>query len=472
MAIRSEEPQTRRIVGRFRIIGLGLSFVALGGIAWVLIASGLAGPLLRLLSGREMRDFRPALFQSAPLRTSRGGSDRIYLVSTQSETQTQLSGRMRISDIRRNLLHVDLWAIDATSTTLAWRKRLRTYDDEDSSGIDLRSFAPLGVDGTTLWLTLDHAPVGISLADGDVVADGNDIDAKNPQLAGKRVNEAGYVAFGRHGLQITLDDGSQWRIDATDLSAAHRDTPLTQPDNVQDLASYAASGTNGFMTRGMPLETRWLGLLTNEEAETLSNPPVIPGRDPAERPGVLMQHLKANHVPGHLNHEAKPYRLWSARIQQVSAAPPDWPKDFPDNWGTRTEFSRYEVLPESPAFLRAGLLCEHREQCQPLWYRDPDSMLVLHPDKLGQSGRLHLTRVSGPHGLPTWSVALPFTDLVSVMRNDNADLVLLGTEPASVPGANEHDTDPHMKITRIAIADGSLSVLDLTAESFKALEEP
>ena len=461
---------------RKALAAMGVVLLILLGIAglWVVQQGGGAG-LRQVLTTGGFKQLQPALFQSAPLRTDQGGADRVYLLSTQSETITDPLGRRSANRIRRELLHVDLWAIDARTATLAWRKRLRTYEGAERSGRDpgsspgqaLRGFDLLGADGKILWLTID-GPLGVSLSDGSVVADGAHIDAKNPAMAGKRVDERGYIAFGRHGLQLTLNDASQWRIDASDLSAAPRDTDVRNPAGI--VAPAKSGSTSHFMTRALPIGERWLGVMTDQEAELYRNKPVIPGRDPNERPGVMQQFLEENHVPAPLlEPRPQPYRLWGARVQQVSAAPPDWPKQLPDRWGKRPKFSDYRVLPESPHFLRAGLLHEGLPQQggsqeQALWYRGPDSVLVLHSDKLGQQGRLQLTRVSGPLGKPVWNVALPMDQLRSVLRKDD-ELMLLGSEPAADKKSEEEG--PHLKAVRVDVPSGKTSVLDLTAESLR-----
>jgi hypothetical protein len=419
--------------------------------------------LLDLAVSGERRELEPALFQAAPLRTANGGRDLVYLVATQSETVYSRSRRPSRS-FRRDYLHVDLWAIDARDATVAWRARLRSYQGGERAGRVLTAYVLLGADGTTLWLDVE-GPLGVSLDDGRIIADGARIDERNPRLAGKRVNEPGYVAFGRNGLQLTLDDASQWRIDAADLSAAPRDTPVSDPARIVGPALRAT--TSAFQARALPIGGRWLGVLTDEEADHLRKPPVIPGRDPHERPGVMQRFLEENHVPAPLHEPLpRPYRLWGSRVEQVSAAPPDWPKDWPDNWGTRPRFSAWEVLPESPAFLRAGLLRAHRDSEVPFWYRDPDSVLVLHVDRLGEAGRLQLSRMAGPRGAKVWQASLPFTALASVMHRET-DLVLLGHEPATGAARSAADAITHHKLVRLDVASGKLHVLDLTAESLR-----
>ena len=453
---------------------LGLFLLLLVGVAglWTLREGG-REDVHQLLTTGEIRELQPALFPSAPLRTGQGGADRVYLLGVQSETVTQFSfGRRTSSRPRRDLLHVDLWAIDAGTGTLAWRKRLRTFEGETRTGLDpgsspgkaLRGFELLGADGKTLWLSVD-GPLGVSLANGSVVADGKRIDARNPAMAGRRVNEPGYIAFGRHGLQLTLDDASQWRIDASDLSAAPRDTPVRDPTGIVPPARRGNGSSSAFVTRALPLGERWLGVMTDKEADFYRGPPVIPGHGPDERPGAMQQFLEENHVPAPLNEPLpQQYRLWGARMVQVSAAPLDWPGELPDRWGQRPQFSDYQVLPESPQFLRAGLLRDGSEPEQALWYRQPDSVLVLHSDKLGRQGRLQLTRISGPDGKPVWSAALPMDQLHAVMRKDD-DLLLLGSEPPVATDEKSEEEGPHLKAVRVDAATGQTIVLDLTAQS-------
>jgi hypothetical protein len=190
-----------------------------------------------------------------------------------------------------------------------------------------------------------------------------------------------------------------------DLHAERRETaPRDRPDIV--MPAPKAAGTDRFQLRGIRLgETRWLGVLTDEEAKRLSSDPVVPGRDPNEPRGVMYDFLVTQHVPTDLNGAAPiPYRLWGAKIAQVSAAPRDWPKELPDRWARAISFSDYQALPEAPSFLRAGLLGDGRSQ-QAFWARDPDSVVVVYHDKLGPTGRVHVARVTGPAGKLAWTAA-------------------------------------------------------------------
>ena len=440
----------------------GLVFVVavVVGFAALLLHPPSRRVFIQLMHESQRRELQPALFQGAPLRSRNGGRDRVYLIGTQSEKVLTFSRRSPHLT-RRHYLHVDLWAVDADVNEVAWRKRLRSYEGRQREGRILTDFELLGVDGDTLWVNVE-GPLALSLPDGGLRADGARIDAVNPRLAGKRVGDRGYVAFGRNGLQLTLDDASQWRIDAHDLRAAPRDTPVRHPERI--VAPAQRHSTSAFQVRAMPIGDRWLGLLTDSEARHLSTPPRVPGRDPDERPGALQQHLESQHVPAPLHQPLpQPYRLWSARVERVSAAPREWPRDWPDNWGTRPHFSDYSVLPASPEFLRAGLLRPHSGSEMPFWFRQPDSVLVLHSAKLGEAGRLELARVAGPRGEVVWRSPLPLSELLSLMHADG-DLLLLGQEPVEHEGG---EVRTHAKLVRVDVARGDSRVLDLTLESLR-----
>jgi hypothetical protein len=459
----------------FRIIGVLLAILLLGFGALMISNFGDRGELWSALRRGEIRELSEAKLHGPPLRTSQGGADRIYLLTTQDETIAKVSLRGNRDNSTRRMMHVDLWAIDPATMKPAWCKRLATFENKQLEGFDLRRIDLLGADGKTLWLLIGE-PMAVSLVDGEKIADGAAIDKRNPRLAGKQVNQMGYVAFGRHGLQLTIDDSTQWRIDGQTLEAQPRDTPARDPKAIIAPAKLEPT-SHSFQVRSLPIPGRWLGVLTDREAEDLQKKPVIPGRDPDERPGVMQEFLEANHVPQDLTEEPQQYRLWGARVEQVSAGPADWPKELPNKWGTRPKFSDYKVLPEAPSFLTAGLLREFADNEQPLWYTEPDSVVVLHHDKLGEAGRLKLARVSGPVGKLVWDVPLGVADLQAVMRDRRIDLVLLGTEPVAVardakpgPGMDpdaQLTEDEHVKLVRVSISDGSTKSFDLTAESVR-----
>jgi hypothetical protein len=433
---------------------IGYLAIALGPDFWKLT-------LTSWLRGEE-RILQPASLRGSPLRTASGGGDRVYLLTTQQERIVPLRpmGRRIAVGPPREMLHVDLWAFDVATATPAWRQRLRTFEDRG-----LITFAILGLDRGTLWIFV-REPLAIAVSDGTILADGARLEAVSPALAGKRVDRDGYVAFGAQGLQLTLSDATQWVVAGDTLRAEPRATAPKSPEGIV-VPALAASSTNRFQLRGLPIgDTRWLGVLTDQEAATLQADPVVPGAKPGEARGVMYDFLASQHVPGDLTPQPKAYRLWGARIAKVSAAPRDWSKELPDNWGTRDQFSDYQPLPEAPTFLQAGLLGDDRVR-QAFWFRDPESVMVLHHDKVGGAGRLHLTRVAGPAGRVVWDAALGLADLGSAMYGERV-LAFVGTEPNAAydPGV-EGSPETLEKLTTVDVASGRVTIHDLTTESVR-----
>lgn len=400
----------------------------------------------------------PAEVRGAPLRAAQGSDDRLYLVTIQSERIVPLRPPPRGTPLRpRAFRHVDVWALAADTGRPVWRRRLRSFEDQQPLSAEI-----LGADGETLWLFV-REPVAVSLGDGRVLADGPSIEARNAHLSGKRVDRPGWVAFGGQGLQITLDDSTQWVVDGADFQARPRAEAASGRSGLIGVAP-RASYTHSFQLRGLSLDTRWLGVLTDDEAEVLRQPPVVPGARPGEPRGAMADLLESQHVPGDLTPQPKPYRLWSAHVAKVSAAPRDWPKSLPDRWGTRDRFSAYEPLPEAPAFLQAGLLGDGHSS-RPFWFREPDSVLVLHHDKVGGAGRLRLTRIAGPGGRVVWDLLLPLGRLEASTGRDGV-LTLLGRlrNPEHDP-RRETSREEHEIIAAVDVRSGALSSFDLTAES-------
>lgn len=407
----------------------------------------------------EQRTLEPAETRGPALRTANGGQDRVYLLTTQSEHIVPLWIGPHTPRPPRHLLHVDLWAFDAASARPAWRRRLRTFEDRGTLVFQL-----LGVDGGTLW-SFVREPIGIAVADGRIVADGARLEATNPALAGKRVDQDGYVAFGAQGLQLTLSDSTQWVVDGATLRAQPRKDAPSQRDGI-GIPAYDGSYTYRYQLRGLPFPGRWVGVLTDEEADTLRAPPVVPGAKPGEPRGVMFDFLASQHVPGDLNVQPRPYRLWSAKVAQVSAAPRDWPKELPDRWGTRDQFSDYAPLPDAPTFLQAGLLGDGRSK-QAFWFREPDSVLILHHDKVGEAGRLRLTRIAGPAGRVVWDAALPLAELDASTYGERT-VVVLGTEPnPTYDPSSETSREHREKLVAVDVPTGRVTTFDVTAESVR-----
>ncbi len=405
----------------------------------------------------EQRILQPAEIRGRALRAG----DRLHLLTVQSERVVPVRATRRMPGMGRprDYLHVDLWAFDVATAQPAWKRRLRTFEDRGPLDYEL-----LGLDGGVLWLFV-RGPLAVAASDGTIVADGADLERQNPVLAGKRIDQPGYVAFGGQGLQLTLSDATQWVVDAN-LKALPR---AAAPRDRADLRTpgVRAAATDRFQMRGIAIPGRWLGVLTDEEAAKLQADPVVPGAEPGERRGVMYDFLASQHVPERLTPELKPYRLWGAKVAKVSAAPRDWPENFPDTWGTRDQFSDYAVLPDGPSFLQAGLLGNGVDE-HPMWYREPDSVVVLFHDEIGPDGRVRLARVAGPAGRVVWDAALGLAVVEGAFSGPTA-VAFIGTEPN--PGhrpESETSREQHQKIVAVDAASGAVAIFDLTAESVRA----
>jgi hypothetical protein len=432
------------------------------GVIWLgLDLGGRTGIDFEALRRGHTRRLEPMQVSGAPLRTAQGGVDRIYVLGTQAETQIPLRPRRGFSQNFKRLLHVDLWAIDADGAHVAWRKRLRTFAEGERSGLDLSAIDLLGADGEILWVMV-RGPLGVSLVDGDIRIDGARIDAANPFMAGKRVDQTGYVAFGRDGLQLTLSDASQWRVGA-DLHTVPRSAPAREGGGI--VAPSKSSTTSAFQVRGLPIGARWLGVLTDAEVDGLRTKHAAAAGH--ERSTPFDDYMDEQNIPQLLSAGPRPYRLWSARVTQVSAGPRDWPKELPNNWGTRPQFSDYAVLPEAPTFLQAGLLVEGSGGVheQALWLREPDSVLVMHRDRVGDAGRVQISRVAGPGGRIVWLASLGLADVHAVMRGTRTLLVLGSEDVPARAGARDAQAVTHERVVAVDLASGAVTPLDLTDTS-------
>lgn len=86
----------------------------------------------------------------------------------------------------------------------------------------------------------------------------------------------------------------------------------------------------------------------------------------------------------------------------------------------------YALLEKSPEFMQAGLLSDGRSEL-PLYLTKPDSVLILHRNRIDDAGRLHVTRIAGPDARTVWDARLPLSSVEAVMPGRDR-LVLFGRE--------------------------------------------
>jgi len=409
---------------------------ALGFIAVVLLVIG--GGVVAVLNSKPIAT--PADVIGPPVRAASSHGDRVYILTSQWKTYRPGVGRLNAGPTYTDLL-VDVWAFGAGDAKPAWRTRLETKRSGVNMGRTL-----LGADGGKLWALSQDGLVGLSLDDGAVTADPARIEATNPQLKGLLPKDPRYYRFDAGGLGFTAADGRSWRVDGRSLAArvdpsgeAVATGPATIPAHIGGGNSYWV-----FMTRGLQMQTRWLGLLNEREAEAIR-------KAQAENTNGI----KAD-GPGGIDPENQPRtRMWTAKIGGRSAF-----------FGPRRVFSDFAPLPESPEFLQGGLLTDGRIHSLPILLFKPDSVLVLHKDRLGDEGRFRLTRVSGPLGKAVWTVDLPMDRIESVMPGKGS-VAMVGSRPEKPTwrsGVNNRPEDVD-QVVAIDYATGAMGVYGLKVKA-------
>ena len=99
-------------------------------------------------------------------------------------------------------------------------------------------------------------------------------------------------------------------------------------------------------------------------------------------------------------------------------------------------------------------------------------MLVLHHDKVGDSGRLRLARATGPAGRLAWDADLALAHLSATMFGEST-LAFVGTVPdPTYEPYSEVSRDKHEVLVFVNDATGSVARYDLTAESVVDADAP
>jgi hypothetical protein len=394
-----------------------------------------------------------------PVRVSANGVDAVLLMTVQKESRTVGGGsRWRTYRGFETVTHFDVWRIDGATARPVWRKRLLT----ERAG-NVYDLGVLGADGDRFWYFL-RGPAVASIATGEVLGGAAAIEDRNAALKGVVPTDKGYYKFfDGYGLVFTSADARAWQVDAATLEAVP-----WQPKAAVRRASaigppyYAASSSTSFQKRGLTLAHAWLGVLTDDEGDAMNRGPQVPGARPGERRGAMAAFLESVHAPPELTHAGpKRYRLWRSKVEQVSAAPEGWPKTLPDKWGKRPRYSAFSPFEKSPELLQAGLLSDGRASF-PILLHDPDSVLVLHRDRVDDAGRLHVTRMAGPDGRVLWDAALPLSILQSVMPGQGR-LVLFGrgyVEPQRETGDPYHSA--HEWLIALDTATGVASAFNIS----------
>jgi hypothetical protein len=428
----------------------------IGGV--VAVASLAAAGAFVLARGRTTES--PPALLGAPVRVAAADGDALFVLTT-SELRYALSSRRSAGRVQVER-QLDLWRFDPTTATPVWRRRLLTEKNADAPA----AFGArlLGAHGGTLWLNV-RGPLAVAAADGRPIGDADTIEARSPALRGAMPTGARYVALAADGLRIMATDARVHRVDPATLAAQ----PVTSPPAASVVtrpAAWTPNSADAFATRGLAIPGRWLGVMSAEEGQRFR------GRVAAVTAALSGDRReRAYHDASRLEPPRDGLgapvwlRLWGARVDQVSAAPPGWPASLPNRWGTRAAYSEVAPLPESPEFLQGGLLHAGGTPAAPLLVRQPDGVFVLHRDKLGEEGRLQLTRVAGPGGRPVWNARLPLSVLQAVLAGppEGRTLVLVGREYTPVGAARDPYREAHEQVVSVDVVSGAVRAYDLTA---------
>jgi hypothetical protein len=382
------------------------------------------------------------------VRTDNAAGGKLYFLTGQWEKRVSRIGTVRNSSTRTiGWLNTDLWEIDAATAQPVSRRRIKREKVNGDS-------KALGLEQGVLWARIPEL-VGIRLADGEIVADRAKIEARNPSLANllPKPPQAGIFLTESMqpfkfdpdaGIIVRLDDARVMRIDPLSLEATPYIAPKSgskPPKPAENPASISRSAmtsiSNGMdwwaMVRGLAMQRPdgsgdWLGLLAESEVEEM-------------RERGVVSHQMDFSVP-------RRQRLYRAKLSQV--------KEF---LGPRTEYKDVVVLPDSPEFLMAALLTQGSGgtgQQSALSRREPDSVFVLSRDRLGDEGHLQLARISGPDGVPVWSVALPLSTMGAWIPGEQYAVMLGPDRSAPRWPKAEKDENPVMQIVSIDLKTGAL----------------
>lgn len=373
--------------------GPGRGRRALVALLIVLFPLLIAGALWVLFTGGGMTVPSNADMVGSPVRVPTADGDRVIMMTSQWKSYRS---RAISSGTSYTGLLVDVWGFDANDAKPLWRTRI--VDDRRAQNLGRKI---LGAHGGIVWLLDGEGLVGLSPRDGSRVADAAALEAANPALKGMVPTEERYYRFDPQGLSFRAADGRDWRLTGQGAATAPDGPKLTTDEERAPakpgvfIPARVAGGTGSwaFYARGVNTGKMWLGLMA---------------------PGELQGVRETGAIGGTVDTESYPRTsLWSARVVERYGL-----------FGSAVAIKDPKPLPESPEFINAGLLQDGR--CcsdRPILLSKPDSVLVLHKDRLGEGSRFRLTRVSGPLGKPLWSAELPATALDAVMPGERSTVI-------------------------------------------------
>lgn len=389
-----------------------------------------------LLAACESRTFGPPERVGPPLLVMQGDEPRLWLLVKIEESRQRYlrsGSRMLGNWVTERHYHFDLHTHDGRTAQRLATKRLASVPDKDG-GYNARG-RMLGPDGEAVWLFLHDEPLALAMRDGSVLIDGAGLAERNPSLKDVLPKELDFYVFD-DGLVVTTADGRRVRVRASAMNAEPYQ-PASEDHFRQ--AQFMATQWNGgyqakdFMTRQITLGGRWLGLLSEREAQDAGD-------------DGFGDHFKDSSQIFHEGARAR-RTFWTARIGKT--------KEFSE--GAHDRLFDVTKVPNAPEFLEAGLLIKQGTRA-PLILSDPTGMLVLHRTRLDDEGRLALTCLD--EGLrEQWKATLPMTELRNRFELSGR-LLFYGAAQVERKGARNWQE----LIVALDLRDGKMQAWNVTLE--------
>jgi hypothetical protein len=265
----------------------------------------------------------------------------------------------------------------------------------------------------TLWVLLPAGPLALNRETGAPSANPEKIAQVNPKLGGLLPVEWRYYTFTANGLSVKTTDARTWYIHPDTFLASETPPALAA---VCIPPPFDGQASSQFLERGLTVGDKWLGVLSEGEAAGLGSTHQFPDMEYQSRRA-----------------------LYAAEVKH------------PETLGRIAQYSNFRRL--TADFVAPGFLAEHRRAGPNavIYRRDPDSIFVLHMDRLGTNGLLQLARIAGPAGKTVWTAQLPLSVLRSVMPDDQS-LLLHGRRYREQKPGDEDTTDPSRTAHGVLVA--------------------
>lgn len=147
-------------------------------------------------------------------------------------------------------------------------------------------------------------------------------------------------------------------------------------------------------------------------------------------------------------------KMWSAKLEKTT-----------EFLGERLHYRDLSPVPGTADYLGGKFLREYERSSQLTAIRlaDPDSVLLLSRDRLGEAGKLRLARVAVADGKTLWDASLPLTEIQSV-RHLEKSVLLFGIEHIEGdPEIRDSLRDSPRRLVAVDLVTGTPQAFSLSA---------